>query len=80
MLIKVTEIDIQSGCLADSLKCPLARAISRVAGKRYQVGALNYWEDKFDSISRQLPDIALAFRQDFDSGSPVSPIEFELPL
>lgn len=76
--INVTQEDINKGIKSDCSKCPIALAANRVIpnGALAVGGAsITYWNEK-EAISILLPEIALKFIRDFDSGRKVKPFSF----
>jgi len=88
MLIRVTQKMIDDGRKCDTRSCALAIAIQAVVKPEYtvEVGIALVWIVPFDAIISYhterfpLPKVAIKFRRDFDSGRPVFPFTFELPI
>lgn len=80
LLVKVTDEDIQNGKSYDPCKCPIALALRRQTGLNAAVGngATLFTDDLITYESTNWPEIADRFIINFDTGRPVTPIEFDL--
>jgi hypothetical protein len=78
MKIEVTADDIAEGVPEDGIGCPIACALNRLTGDRYEVD----YEEVTTPDGRviDLPPEARAFIRRFDRGDEVAPFTFELPL
>jgi hypothetical protein len=73
--IDVTAKDIKRGVPGSYWACPLGIAMSRAFGSDVLVSTHCF--SVLPAKYQPLPNIAFAFRQDFDFGRPVHPFTFE---
>jgi hypothetical protein len=79
--VTVTQAHIDKGDIQSCASCPIALALSAM-GEHYIVDCAALYRNsagKYDWVAR-LPDSAIRFINDFDSGFPVEPFAFEVEL
>jgi hypothetical protein len=78
--ISVTEIDIDLGVRRDCWGCPIGRAMFRATGEKYIVceTVASVIGERHRRVS--LPDVAIQFIREFDSGNFPKPFEFEVEV
>ena len=86
MRIQVTQKHIDEGERCDCIRCPVALAINECL-PRGLYSVLNVWTAQIlhrgkpmMSVVCDLPARVESVTSDFDSGRPVSPFSFELPI
>ena len=77
MKIQVTQENIDRGIRRNCGFCPIANALFDATGEWWMVDG-NHAHLRRRMI--ELPTIATDFIDDFDSGAPVEPVEFDLPI
>jgi hypothetical protein len=77
MRIEVTEHLINIGVRRSSFACPVALALQRATGRRWEVS--NTQAENLSGGRFNLPREVSTFTHDFDLGRPVAPLTFELP-
>lgn len=75
--VEVTAEDIQRGKRKLCRECPVARALTRAAGKQVEVGNSHY-RDEAAQWHRPLPEVAKHFIAAFDYGGSVAPFTFDV--
>lgn len=75
-VIRVTQKDIDKGCVADGGNCPVARALKRVF-HTYKVGVYGSEIGIRNRVFR-VPTVARKFINAFDSGTVVHPFSFKM--
>lgn len=84
--IKVTKNDIKFGYPNSATTCPIARAVQRLLpdGNVFvyptEIEFCQLTESKHDHIRTKLPEEAVQFIRDFDTGNKVRPFTFELEI
>jgi hypothetical protein len=78
--VSVTEADIDLGKRLDCWECPIARAMFRATGERYIVDGMGARVIGDRSRRVSLPDVAIQFIREFDSGNFPKPFEFEVEV
>lgn len=80
MLIRVTQEHIKRGKQFSPLACPIALAAEEIGLKNVAVDPdhLHYGPYTKERKHLPLPGVASCFIYNFDSGYPISPIEFEV--
>jgi hypothetical protein len=79
--VVVTADDIERGKRCDLWSCPIALALFRVTGAKWEVGDHSASEiGRVRETEVELPDAAASFVRDYDNGEFPEPFEFELEL
>ena len=81
MIINVTEQHIYAATGPNDT-CPIQVAIEEIGLKHpFMVGSFKLWVGTDDiGIDIDMPPAIKFFTQDFDTGEPVQPFSFELPI
>lgn len=78
MVIRVGRDHIKAGKQESSSHCPIAIAFHDAGFKAARVGPDCYWISG-SLMSRDLPENAKTFIEDFDEGRSVKPFKFTIP-
>jgi hypothetical protein len=78
LTIDVTWEDIDRGQRGICARCPIALAAERAGIQQPLVFSLGIWHHSGSGFWSSIPDEAIRFLEDFDTGSPVAPFTFEV--
>lgn len=77
--VSVTAEDIARGCQGDMYACPVARALTRAAGKHVEVEGSEYCA-RDSATWTSLPRYVSEWIMAFDDGAEVDPIAFQVDV
>lgn len=75
-MVNVTKHDIKIGHRGSIDQCPVALALVRATGRRWEVTDRRCWNS--GGIGFFHPEVVKKFIKEFDSGAEVSPFSFEI--
>lgn len=81
--VSVTAEDIANGKHGNCSLCPVALAVNRAIGQKFDAVRIGFRNAEFgygDPDERVLPWRAQEFVLDYESGRPVEPFEFEMDV
>lgn len=78
MLIEIRQADIDQTVREDYFNCAIARAVKRDTGA--EDVEVDSWNIVVDGMVLRTPPAAEEFINAFESGEPVTPFSFDLPI